>query len=149
MSPEGKQFVNDLLEPYDARVDTPIEPDQDIRFIKITTGGASEDPLNALDHEGLMLHTEDDVQRRLARAKELGKPLLRMLSSFYHGATERNVLHCEDLNSGQDDSDIAPQHTGRAYSRDREPRRPSPLSGQGYASVYPPGHPSLTGTKIR
>jgi hypothetical protein len=112
MTPEGKVAINNILEPYEARVDTEIEPGQDIRFIKITTEGPSENPLNVLDSERFMVHAEHRI--RTDQAWQLGRPLLRLMTMSYHSTNETNVLLLEDVNAAHRRNNIA-QHGRGAY----------------------------------
>lgn len=145
MTPEGKTQVNDLLAPYDAEVTTTIEPGQDIRFIKIVTDGLSEDPLNVLDSEGLMVHAEEPIQKE--RARQVGRPLLRIISVSHHPGNKTNILSLEDINTDHKQNEITP-HSDTEQANDRSSRRPQPPRRRSAAAIYPPGHPSLTGEKI-
>jgi hypothetical protein len=144
MTPEGKRMVNQLLAPHHAHVETPIEEGQDVRFVKITTRGASETPQNVLDDAKMMVHAEEPLDRQ--RARSVGRPLLRIMSVSHHTKSGVNVLSLEDINTKPAARPSAPER-GVEYAGDREPRDPLPRAGQGSASVYPPGHPSLAGAR--
>lgn len=148
MTPSEKITINQLLEPYDAEITTEIGEGQDIRFIKIRTYGYSENPLNVLDNEGYMVHSEEPLAQQVARSA--GGSLLRLCSIWQfrgdHGSN--NQLMLEDVKTKWRRNEIAPQGSGGAFANVREPRRPRPQMEQGWGNVYPPNHPSRTGQKI-
>jgi hypothetical protein len=141
MTPEGKNMVNNLVSPYGATVATEVLKDQDIRFIKLSVEGPSEDPINVLDNNGCVLHSEEDVGEQLRR-HEVARPLFRVISLSHHAPTGKNTILLEDINTKTSHNSIQPQQQGYSSAGVREPVRPRPDRLRQRESVYPPGHPS-------
>jgi hypothetical protein len=147
MTPEGKIVVNEILAPYRGIVETPVADGQNVRFVKFTIKGPSEDPLNALDASGLMLHSEEDVAEQLKR-REASKPLFRIIS-FSHHPSGTNTELLEDLNTLPADGPNLPPRRGNESAHDRAPVSRNPPILYASADMYPPGHPSRTGIPIK
>lgn len=103
-------MINELLEPCGAEVTTYVEPGEDVRFVRILTGLAVEEPFNTLDDAEMMLHAEDIMLERLNRARSVGGPLLRILSTTSHGSSAKVSVLCEDVVAGHEERRVVPAH---------------------------------------